>query len=459
MNKAFGKNIGLMLIITLFLSLYLFYTNSNADLWWDSSVYIGIGKYIYSFGEAGLYEDSRPLIWPLILGFIWKLGLDVIFFGKLLVLLFGLGIIMLTYLIAYELFNKKIALLSALLLAFSPTFFLFNSILFTGIPSTFFVVLGLYLLIKKHYSSSGLFFGIGFMARFFQISVIIPIYLFFIYLIYKKKSNVTYLVKSVLFFLIPVIPYLILNAILFNNPIYPFQLQAYMTKFTGWIYHQPFYFYFFNLIDENILILFSILGVVFIFKNEKSNKFIIPFVFLLAFIPYNFVLHKEMRLLLPIFPLLYILTGYGLIKFLDLFKKYKNILLLLILAIGIFQITPKLRLNGYNDNLDPFYSFVQDSEIRKEIWISNPSFIIKTELKADELIYYPLYNTEKIIELQKNADRAENILINTCDILPCPLWENSCNQEHNNFINSLKEKFKVFYFETVKGCEYYIFTK
>jgi len=459
MNKAFRGNIGLILIIISFLSLFVFYINPNADLWWDSSVYIGMGKYIYSSGEVGLYEDSRPIIWPLILGFIWKVGLDVTFFGKFLVLLSGIGVIILTYLIAYKLFSKKIALISSLLLAFSQTFFLFNSIMFTGVPSTFFVVLGLYLFINKHYSLSGLFFGIGFMTRFFQIFVIVPVYLFLLFLIYKKKLNITDLIRPVLFFLIPTIPYLILNVILFNNPIYPFQLQAYMTTFTGGIYHHPFYFYFFNLIEENILVLFSILGVIFIFKDWKLNNIIVPFIFLFAFISFNLASHKEMRLLLPILPFLYILTSYGLVKFTDLFKKHKNILLLLILTMGIFQIMPKLKLNDYYDNLDPFYNYVQNSGIKKGIWISNPSFIVKTELKAEELIYYPLYNTGKIRRLQKNIDKAELVLINTCDILPCPLYESFCDQEHNNFINSLKEKFNINYFQTVKECDYYVFAK
>jgi len=459
MNKHFENNLGLILIITLFLSLYLFHINPDADLWWDSSVYIGMGKYIYTLGETGLYEDSRPLIWSLMLGFIWKLGLDVVFFGKLFVLLFGIGIIILTYFIAYELFNKKIALLSALLLSFSPTFFLFNSVMFTEIPSTFFVILGLYFLLKKHYLLSGLFFGIGFLTRFFQISVIIPIYLFLLYLVYKKKLTLRNFFSSITLFLILLIPYLILNFILYNNPFHSFILQTWMTTFTGWVYHQPLNFYILNLMDESILILFSLIGVIFIFKKENTNKFIIPFVFLLAFIPYNFVLHKEMRLLLPIFPLLFILTSYGIIKFLDLFRKNKNIILLLILTVGMFQIIPKLKLNDYNDNLVPFYKFVQNNEIKEGVWISNPSFIVNTKLKADKLIYYPLYYGDTIIELQKDKDNAETILINSCDILPCPPWDDSCYIEHTNFINLLKKEFKTSYFETFGECEYYIFTK
>jgi len=293
MNNKLKENILLIFILLIFISFYIFKSNPEADLWWDSSVYISMGKYIYSLGEIGFYEESRPLLWPLMLGFIWKLGLNEIFFGKILVLLFGIGTITLTYLIAYKLFNKKIAILSALLLAFSPTFFLFNSILFTEIPSTFFSLFGFYLLIKRNYSFSGLFFGLAFMTRFFQILIIVPIYLVLIYSFYKKKVSISNFLYFIIFFSIPVIPYFILNAFLFNNPLFPFLLQAYMSKYTGWIYNQGIDFYFLNLIKENILVLFSILGIFLIFKNENLTKILIPLVFLLAFVPYNFVLHKE----------------------------------------------------------------------------------------------------------------------------------------------------------------------
>lgn len=458
MNRKFKDNIGIISIVILFLSIYFLYINFDSDLWWDSSVYIGMGKYIYSSGQVGLYEDSRPLVWPLILGFFWKIGFDVILFGKLAVLGFGVGTIVLTYVIAYEFFNKKIALLSSLLLAFSPTFFLFNSILFTGIPSTFFALLGFYLFIKKLYPLSGLVFGIAFMTRFFQILVVFPIYIFFIYLIYKRKATIKEFIKSILFFFAPIIPFFILNLVLHNNPFHSFLLQAYMTKITGWVFHHPFNFYFINLVRENALILFSVLGIIFILKYGKSNRIIIPFVFLFVFVSYNLALHKEMRFLLPVLPFLYMLVGYGIVKFSGLFKKYKNILLLLILAGGIFQVAPQLRLNDYDDKLDVFYDFMQTKEIKEGLWISNPSFIVYTDSKADELIYYPLYNTGKMTELQSKMDEAKYVLINTCDIMPCPLSENLCSQEHNNFLNSLKEEFYNYFYEKLGECEHYIFT-
>lgn len=458
MNKAIKEHIGISAIIILFISSFFYYFNPNADLWWDSSVYLGMGKYIYSSGESGLYEASRPLVWPLILGAFWKFGLDATFFGRLAVLIFGIGTIICTYLIAHELFNKRMALLASFLLAFSPTFFIFNGIMFSEIPSAFFVMLGLYFFIKQKYNFAGLTFGIAFMTRFFQIFFIAAICLFFIYSVYRKKATSRQFLFSILSFFIPVTLFLILNLILFNNPFYPFILQAWMTKFTGWIFYQPFSFYFANLIKENVLILFSILGMFFIFKKEKDTKLIIPSAFLLAFMPYNFVAHKEMRFLISIFPLLYILASYGIIKFSEYFSKYGKTALFLIILIGVFHVAPQLRLDNYDDKLDPFYDFMENKDVKKGLWISNPSFIAHTDAKADELIYYPLYNLNKIMYLSAKISNAKYILINSCDILPCPSYEKECSKEHEKFIALLAKNFKIELNEKYDGCDYYIFT-
>ena len=185
-----------LLIFFIFLIVKLFSLFIVADIWWDSAVYLGMGKYVYSSGNVGLWEDSRPIVWPLILGFFWKIGLDAIFFGKLLVVLFSLGILLLTYLIALDIFNRKIAIISALFLVFSQTFFLFSNILHAEIPSTFFVLLGFYYFLRKRYSLSGLFLGIAFMTRFFQIFAFVALASILFYLFVRKKipySNPFYL--------------------------------------------------------------------------------------------------------------------------------------------------------------------------------------------------------------------------------------------------------------------------
>src|SRR3989338_103468 len=274
-----------LLIFLVFLIVKLFSLFIAHDIWWDSAVYLGMGKYIYSSGNVGLWEGSRPLVWPLILGFFWRIGLDAVFFGKLFVALFSLGILLLAYLIALDIFNKKIGIISALFLAFSQTFFLFSNILHAEIPSTFFVLLGFYYFLRKKYSLSGLFLGIAFMTRFFQIFAFFPLALILFYLFIRKKVPYSDLFYFSLFFLIPVIPYFILNQFLYGNALHPFLLQSFMTKYTGWVFSQPFYFYFANLAKENILALFSVISLVFIFRKPSLNTLSLSLLFLFLFVP------------------------------------------------------------------------------------------------------------------------------------------------------------------------------
>ncbi len=448
-HKAF------LFIIFIFLIVKLFSLFVAHDIWWDSAVYLGMGKFIYSSGNSGLWEASRPLVWPLILGFFWKIGLDAVFFGKLLVVLFSLGILLLTYLIALDIFDKKVAIVSSLFLALSQTFFLFSNILHAEIPSTFFALLGFYFFIRKRYNLSGLFLGIAFMTRFFQIFAFISLALILFYLFLKKKSSYKRLFYFSLFFLIPVIPYLILNYFLYNAPLYPFLLQSFMTKYTGWVFSQPFYFYFVNLVKENVLALFSIIALVLILKNPSLKTFSLSLLFLFLFAPYNLIAHKEMRLLIPALPFLYILASYGLFYFINLFKKNKNLLLLLLLIVFLVLGIPKLKFDTYEGNLDIFYSYVGNEKIEDGLWISNPAFIAHSDKKA-ELIYYPLYNSEKIDDLVSNLNSAKRVLINTCDI-PCPPYDLSCGRKHMDFIKLLKENFRLISQERHGSCEYYIF--
>ena len=170
------KDKGGLAVAVLFLctSIFLF----NSDIWWDSAVYIGMGKYLFSLGNVGLWEPARPLVLPFFLGLFWKLGFNAVIFGRILEVGFSAGCLCLTYLIGKNVFNEKIGLLSAFLLAFSPSFLFYSSTILTGIPSTFFALLSVYFLIKKNYFFSGLFVGLSFMTRFLQLFVLLVIVLF-----------------------------------------------------------------------------------------------------------------------------------------------------------------------------------------------------------------------------------------------------------------------------------------
>ncbi|MBU1704793.1 MAG: glycosyltransferase family 39 protein [Nanoarchaeota archaeon] len=429
------------------------------DLWWDSSVYIEMGKYIWSFGKVGLWEPNRPLVWPLILGFFWRIGLDSILVGKILITLFSLGIISLTYLISAKIFNKEVAFLSSLFISVFSTFLRFNNILFSEIPSTFFLMLGIYHFFNKKHLLSGLFLSIAFMTRFFQLFCIIPIFLVYAYYLVKKKASFkdTLILSSS--FGLPVLIFLIINYILYKNPFEPFLIQAYMTRNTGWIFHQPFNFYFVNLMKQNYFTVFAIIGLLFISIKKKFNHIIISVLFLFPFILYLTEKHKEMRLLIAVLPFMFMLTADGITNFANLFKRAKFAVLSVILIVFVIQSASTIMYDQYDDNLDSFYDYMGKTEITEGIWISNPSFIVYSEKKAQELIYYPLYYSGKIEQLQGKVDEANAVLINTCDIMPCPESDTGCILKTGQLISSLNTTLTLIYHQEQGSCRHYIFER
>ena len=77
-----------------------------------------------------------------------------------------MGIVWLTYELAKHWFNENTALLSALIISLSPIFFYLSFHQYTEIPSVFFSLLGLYLLIKKRAFLCGIALSLAFLSKF-----------------------------------------------------------------------------------------------------------------------------------------------------------------------------------------------------------------------------------------------------------------------------------------------------
>ena len=72
-KNFFMKNYLIILILLFTLLAHLFFFFDFHEIWWDSGVYIGMGKFLLSLGKIGLWEHIRPVFWPFILGGFWKL--------------------------------------------------------------------------------------------------------------------------------------------------------------------------------------------------------------------------------------------------------------------------------------------------------------------------------------------------------------------------------------------------
>lgn len=453
------KNKLIFFIVFLFLALKFLTLPIYKVLWWDASVYIGMGKYIYSLGGVGLWEHTRPIIFPIILGFFWKIGLNDILIARTIDIIFGSLCILLTYKIAEKLFDRKIALLSALFLAISPTFFFFNGIMLTEIVSTFFALAGIHLFINKKYFFSGTLFGLAFLARFLQLFIFISLLLAILF--YANKKNIRSLSKVSAGFAIVLLPYLILNQILHNDFLFPFMQHITITKNSGWLNYRQLGFYFFELFRENILYLLSILGFILAFKGKDANKKIIASAFLVAFVFFNSIKQKEMRFLIILLPYMYALTSLPIFYLYYKLKNniYKNIFIGFIVLSLIFS--------AYNAYIlyqkeyakqNPYAELERRfADVDGVIWSSNPVVAASSDKKI-ELMYYPFFNDDKKNEIIQSITSADFVFLDLCD-LSCRPRDIECEDAKTSLLSSLKNGFKTNYSSTNNGCRQYVFRR
>lgn len=435
--RTFRKEIGIWSLLAVsFISRAIIYTPHSPI--WDSSVYILMGKYIYSLGQSGLWQALAPVFWPLILGFFWRLGFDPIFWGKLFELLLSLGSIWLTYLIGKLVFDKSTGILGALFLGFSRTYFYWGNFLLTGIPSTFFSLLAVYYLLRNRNILSGFLFGISFLTRFIQGVVFLCSLLA---MLAKKieKIDISKIVKITFGFLILAIPFLIFNYFMYREPIFPLSLAIKTVRAYEFVWFQGSDYYLKQLVRENFLFLFFPIGIFFIIRNRDHNKTMILTICIVLFALLHAVKAQAARYLIPILPYLFLVCGYGLSGMYTSARRYRlatNITLLLISFFFILQLFVQLDISFPEKRMSVFQAYIEKNQgrVKGPIWISNPTMLVYTNLKAAQLMYYPVFDTSKSRKLRGELDNAELIMFDTGDFPCLPKGDGECVEEKKKLL-------------------------
>src|SRR3989338_5929986 len=96
------------------------------NLAWDASVYIGMAKYIISFGQIGLWEYFRPPILPILFSFGGFMNLSIIIWAQFLTFLASIGSLYLIYKI-WEKIRPFAGVFSSIALGVSTLFFSFTN--------------------------------------------------------------------------------------------------------------------------------------------------------------------------------------------------------------------------------------------------------------------------------------------------------------------------------------------
>jgi len=419
MSTARNKYLFLCAFVAVELALALV----SKNVWWDSAVYIGMGKYLYSAGNAGLFEASRPLMLPIILGLFRSIAA-----AKAVAVLFSAGLVLFTYLVAKELFNEEAALLSSVFLVFTPVFFFFAKIPLTGIVSAFFGMAGIFAYTKDRPFASGLLLGTAAMTRFLAAFMGIIV----LALLLKERKAGAFAAGYAMI----TAPYFISNYVIYGNALYPFLFQAYLTKTTGWMLFRPFWFYLWEIMKNNYLAVFFIPAMWSYLKKPKNHAIAMISLFYIAF--FSVIRHKEARFMVSFLPFMYMMSADAMLR---IIKPKKAIMAL----VGVFVIISSYSIAAMENaeiargfSQEEFSKQLSETENRG-IWVSNPIMLVHSDRKADWLMYYSDDQENMFKIMEDRLDEAEHIFLDACDI-ECSPFSEGCREKKKEFINEIKAR-------------------
>ncbi|MBW3001697.1 glycosyltransferase family 39 protein [Candidatus Woesearchaeota archaeon] len=459
-NKAF-----VVLFVVVFLIHLVFITGFH-ETWWDSGVYLGMGKYLFSGGSAGLWEHIRPPLLPVLLGLVWFIGLPVQISGMVLELLFCLGAIFFFYEVIKFYFKEKVALIASAIFSFSSILFFLSFHLYTEVPAVFFVLLGIYLFVKKKYYFAGAACALAFLAKF-------PAGMFFgilllVLLLNKEFKNSLKLSAG---FVIPLAPVLIAYAWVYSNPLLPFiEARHAISQVLGCnvLRFKPWWQYFSWIYSESILHLFAFIGLIAYFSDFRKKNLLPLLCLAVPFVYFSQMHCRDYRYLAVFIPFVSVFSALGIVYLITLLKKYPKqiftIVLLLVLGFSVFK-GVLFYIGNENINTNPaaevYFSYLKDKDISGEIWTSNPTISFYTDASLNKM-YYPVYDGEVSTDfynyLSTNSESIEYVLLDNCGGgIICAPDDSVCEEKNKQMIDFLDENFSKVYDETYGQCFYKIY--
>ena len=462
----------LWLILDAAILLRLLYLALNYPLWWDSHVYLSMGKFLFSNGKMGMWEPFRPLVHPLLLGAIWKSGLNTIIIGKVLDLIFSLASVFLVYRITEKIYSPRAAIIAGMAFATAPVFIQFTGLILTEPLAILFGLLGIYFFIREKSSLklylSGFFLGLSFLTKF-------PLGILFgaavVAILLSKnvipeesslRSKATKVSIITFGFLTMVIPYLIFNYTLYHDALYPFISGSWIITTSTWKYGSGWSYYLNEFFLINPLFILIIPSLIWWARNKEWNNSyksvnILTGILILAY--FWQLERKEVRYLVLALPFLSIIIG-GYLDYLYNFlvMKTKRILKpsgfwILVIILLLLPLP-----DGFNLDRPPTFEkeireIVNEQNITGTVLTSDPSFVSFLEnpiITLDGIEFAPLvYSRQK--------GKYSLLFVNDCD-LDCPPKNNYCYNRKKELLETMNNENNIEFSSSFKECTYIIFT-
>ncbi len=426
--KAHTKQILIGILFGVASIMRLIHAFSPSVLSWDGSVYVGMGKFLYSHGAVGLWEVFRPVGMPVLLGFAWKVGIDPYVFGIVIAILSHLGIGWILYKMGEKIMPFA-GLLAASVFLFSPIIFIYSNVPMSDIPSAFLALAALAVASaaknNRAYFFAGFLSALAFLFRFSQGLIVVAIAIVIIVQACQSLTWTERLFKIVrhgaiyaLGFFVLVAPYFIAMYHFYGDPLIGLKEGNAIIKHFPTLYHKGTWFYLKNIYLLSPLLYFALIPFGLLFTRVRKIVFapvlwatLITFVIYIVYFSHE--PHKEIRYAFAFVPYLALLAGAG-IAF--LWQKTKIsftwvFVALLVIGVGI-QIVQLNRVEAMSQIYREFYNYFAD---KPGAVLASATPVVANN---DILMRYPLYDNwayaEKVYMSEKN--NFDYLVLDSCNL-------------------------------------------
>jgi hypothetical protein len=465
--KKYALLYSVLLIAALARLLYAFDAH---ELWWDSGVYVGMAKYLWSGGTAGLWEHIRPVLWPAVLGIAWWLKLNIVLFARILSFALSLASIALVYQLGRQWFSERAGIIASILWGFSSIVFYLGFHEYTELPAVTLALAALLAFTRQHVFFAGILASAAFLFKFPA-----GIFIVVLGLCLLARKQWKQLIPLGIGFALPTAAYLTFNALTSGSALGPLiAARESILSVLGCnvLRYKPWYQYLGWIAFDNVLNVLALAGVG-IAAARRDKRFLLPALALLIPAAYLLQMHcRDYRYLTLFLPFVVLFAGHGIERIVLLVESKKRrawaypAALILILAVSLTHALLFFHANEprvLDLNAERYYRWLADNPLDGEIWSANPAVSAYTDAPVRK-IYYPLYEQGQATDfntyLFANPDRIGAVLLDNCGGgIICPPEDTGCAQQLDATRAFLNEHYKQVFFAQTGNCWYSIYTR
>ncbi len=361
-----GLFIILIATILLVIRIYYFVITLDQPAWWDEGDYLNIARQ-WAFGSpAWDINPLRPLLFSFLVAILFKVGFGE-FFIRLIPFFASIISIVLVYFIGKDLYDRRIGLVSAFMLASFWSFLFFSYRMLVDVPVAMLWLLALFFFIRGYELNKRIFLWLsiptlvlGFLMKYTGalLGFILLAYLFVIYRLKPLKNRNLWI--SLGAGILVSLPFFWYEWKKFGHPL-AFYISAIggraASPRSGWqtlidyikttIPHVETAFLVLFFIGFAIILFELIIGFDLLWKNKEQKLRANFFLFLTFLIPFLYIVslgygaYIEERYLFIMYPFMFIIAAKGLFTVTDYIKKYSKIIAVLliigVLAFGFYE--------------------------------------------------------------------------------------------------------------------------